>query len=161
MATHVKLASPWVQYYREIEALFGDDPDIKVLFDEDDLVVRLSVNDHDKADALTQLLPASKEFGNVTLYISVIPNNEVAAPSKISLLKRAFHGNPAFCYTASAEGLYSSPIHYVVFANQVVQYFNDDLGDINGFCSTLYQDIAKDVLGESEGVHYCTNTPAE
>ena len=161
MATHVKLASPWVQYYREIEALFGDDPDIKVLFDEDDLVVRLLVNDHDKADALTQLLPASKEFGNVTLYISVIPNNEVAAPSKISLLKRAFHGNPAFRYAASAEGLYTNPIHYVVFANKVVQYFNDDLGDVNGLCSTLYQEIAKDILGESDGVHYCTDTPAE
>ena len=25
----------------------------------------------------------------------------------------------------------------------------------------LYQDIAKDILGETDGVHYCTDTPAE
>ena len=161
MAKHATLAAPWFQYFRKIEALFGDDPDIDVLFDDDDLVIRLMVKDQDKADALTQLLPMEKDFGNVKVYISVIPANVEATPSKISLLKKAFHGNPAFRYAATAEGLYTNPIHYVVFANKVVQYYNDDLGDVNGLCSTLYQDIAKDVLGETDGVHYCTDTPAE
>ena len=158
---NVKLSAPWVQYFRELEALFGEDPDIKVVYDEDDLVVRLLVEDGAKAEALTQLLPAEKEFGNVVLHVSVIPANKTMTPSKISLIKTAFHGNPAFRYTASAEGLYTNPIHYVVFANKVVQYYNDDMGDINGNCSTLYQEIAKDVLGEGEGVHYCTDMPTE
>ena len=50
-----------------------------------------------------------------------------------------------------------NPITYVVFVNEVVQYFNDDLGDVYGQCSTLYQEIAKDVFGETEGVFFCTD----
>lgn len=159
MTNHVKLSAPWTTFYREVEALFGEDPDIKIVFDENDLVIRLLVEDPDKADALTQLLPTEKNFGNVTVSLSVIPANKDVAPSKISLIKRAFHGNPAYHYSASAEGIFSNPIHYVVFANKVVQFFNDDLGDVNGNCSTLYQEIAKDVLGEGEGICYCTDTP--
>ena len=30
--------------------------------------------------------------------------------------------------------------------------------DINGNCSTLYQEIAKDVFGEDEGICFCTDT---
>ena len=159
MAEHVKLSSPWVKYYREVDALFGCDPQIKVVFDDDDLVLRLLVDDADKADALTALLPTEKVFGNVVLQIAVIPANVEKTPSKLSLIKRAFRDNPAYSYSASAEGLYTNPIHYVVFANEVVQYYNDDLGDVNGNCSTLYQEIAKDVLGEGDGIHYCTDLP--
>lgn len=159
MANNFKLSSPWTAYYRKMDALFGSDPDIKVVFDEQECNLHLLVENPDKADALTQLLPAEKTFGNVTMKISVIPANLDRAPSKVSLIKTAFQGNPAFSYAASAEGLFSSPIHYVVFANKVVQYFNDDLGDVNGNCSTLYQELAKEILGESEGIHYCTDLP--
>lgn len=157
---NVKLSAPWMNFYREVVALFGDDPEIKIVFDEDDLVIRLLVEDAIKADALAQLLPAEKEFGNVVVKISVIPANQMQ-PSKISLIKTAFHGNPAFSYAASAEGIFTNPIHYVVFANKVVQYFNDDLGDVNGNRSTLYQDIAADVIGSGEGICYCTDVPRD
>ncbi len=33
----------------------------------------------------------------------------------------------------------------------------NQLDDINGYKSTLYQDIAKDMLGEKDGVFYCTH----
>ena len=33
---------------------------------------------------------------------------------------------------------------------------NDDLSDAHGICSTLYQDLAKEVFGESEGIFFCT-----
>ena len=48
---------------------------------------------------------------------------------------------------------------YIVFKNKVVQYFNDDLKDVNGFCSTLYQKIAKDIFAENgcETACYCTD----
>ena len=47
---------------------------------------------------------------------------------------------------------------YVVFKKEVVQYFNDSLGDIHGVCSTLMQDIAKDIFEDTEGVYFCTDT---
>lgn len=161
MANQLKLSAPWIKYYREIQALFGDDPEIKIVFDEDDLVLRLLVDNPDKADALSQLLPSEKDFGSIKMFISVVPSNFNLTPTKVSLIKRAFRDNPVYSFTASAEGVFTNPIHYVVFANKVVQYFNDDLGDVNGNCSTLYQEIAKDVLGESEGVHYCTDVITE
>ena len=47
--------------------------------------------------------------------------------------------------------------HYAVFQSKVVQFFNDDMSDINGNCTTLYQEIAKDVFsGRAEGVFFCT-----
>ena len=30
MAKEFKISPPWVKYYREIEALFGEDPDINI-----------------------------------------------------------------------------------------------------------------------------------
>lgn len=159
MANNFKLSAPWASYYRKVQALFGDDPEIKIVFDEDALTLHLLVDNPDKAEALTQLLPTEKTFGAVTLKIAVIPANVAAVPSKVSLLKTAFMGNPALSFIASASDIFTNPIHYVVFANKVVQYFNDDLGDVNGNCSTLYQEIAKDILGDGDGIHYCTDTP--
>jgi len=94
----------------------------------------------------------------VTVTVTVVPANKESA-SKIQLFRTAFEGNEAFSYTATAEGIYTNPISYVVFENEVVQYWNDDLSDINGLCSTLYQDIAANVFENHEGIYFCTDLP--
>lgn len=152
------LSSPWVNFYRELEALFAKDPEVKVVYDEEKNDVKLYVDNLAKADALAQLLPVERTFGNITITVTVIPANKEGA-SKIQLFRTAFEGNGAFNYTASAEGIFTNPIHYVVFANEVVQYFNDDLSDAHGVRSTLYQDIAEDVFENHESVYFCTNIP--
>lgn len=153
----LKLSSPWVTYYNEIKALFGEDPDIRVEYDEDENEVKLFVEDQEKADALSQLLPPAKAFGNVVMKITVIPANRLKESQSV-LFEKAFKGNPAFSYMASAESIYCNPITYVVFKNKVVQFWNDNLGDINGNMSTLYQNIASDILGETTNVFFCTDT---
>ena len=153
----MKLSSPWVNFYRELDALFLQDPEVRVMYDEEANEVKLYVENARKADALTQLLPAEKTFGNVTLKITVIPANE-ANISKADLLAEAFDGNPALSYIQHVDAVIGS-FDYAVFQNVVVQYFNDDLSDINGLKSTLYQDIAKDVFGEDAGVFFCTEAP--
>lgn len=152
------LSSPWVNFYKELEALFAKDPEVKVVYDEEKNDVKLYVDNLAKADALAQLLPVERTFGNITITVTVIPANKEGA-SKIQLFRTAFEGNGAFNYTASAEGIFTNPIHYVVFANEVVQYFNDDLSDAHGVRSTLYQDIAEDVFENHESVYFCTNVP--
>ena len=152
------LSSPWVNFYRELEALFAKDPEVKVVYDEEKNDVKLYVDNLAKADALAQLLPVERTFGNITITVTVIPANKEGA-SKIQLFRTAFEGNGAFNYTASAEGIFTNPIHYVVFANEVVQYFNDDLSDAHGVRSTLYQDIAEDIFENHESVYFCTNVP--
>lgn len=152
----IGISSPWVCYYRELVALFGNDPDITISYDEDDLVVRLYVDGQEKADALSQLLPDKVGFGNVSLTISVIPSNKEIR--RIDLLNKAFSGNPAFEFSKSVEGALSNPIHYFVFKNEVVQYFADNLHDIYGNRNTLYEDIAREILGETDGVCFCTQS---
>lgn len=151
----LKLSSPWVTYYRELKALFGDDPDITMTLDEDNCAVKIFINNEKKAEALQILLPSIIKFGNVTLTVDVIPAN-TKVMSKVELFRTAFEGNPAFRYCATLEDVLVNPITYFVFKNKVVQYYNDDLGDVNGNKSTLYQEIAKNIFGDIPGIFYCT-----
>lgn len=170
MAT--KLSPPWIKLYREIQAMFKDDPQVKVLQDEYD--VKVYVANAVKAAALVCLLKEDYNFGNVESHVIVIPPNDeseedkktMADPlffEKRSMFEYALQGNPAMSYILDASTLFGT-ILYVVFANKVVQFFNDDLGDVNGYCSTLYQEIAKDIfkrdMNEYGGaVYFCTDVP--
>lgn len=153
----MKLSSPWVEFYRELEALFAEDDEVKVVYDEENNEVKLYVENVRKADALTQLLPTEKTFGNVTLKVTVIPANN-AEVSKADLIAEAFEGNPALSYVQHVDAVIGA-FDYAVFKNKVVQFFDDNLSDINGNKSTLYENIAKDVFGENVGVFFCTEAP--
>lgn len=157
-----KLSAPWVTFYRELEALFKEDEQIKVVLDEDaeSPVIKIYVDNNEKQAALSQILPTEKVFGSVTVRVNIIPANG-SWQHIINLFYKAFEGNPALSFIETVDGVFSNPIHYVVFKNKVVQYFNDNLGDIYGNCSTLYQDIAKDVFGDVDGVCFCTDKEKE
>ena len=126
------------------------------------------MNSHEKAEALTQILPCEKYFGTIHLTITVIPSNKALYRRKEvqnekmtlgDLFYTVFDDNPIVSYIHSVKGIFSSDMTYIVFTNQVVQYFNDNLGDINGLCSTLYQEIAKEIFEEKEGIFFCTDLP--
>ena len=160
-----KLSPPWVLFKNEIQALFGQDPDIEIEHIDDDYnhVIKLLVKDNDKASALNELLPVSKTFGNVEVEIEVCPTNEkdVIASTfdwdRATLYKAAFHNNPVFAFVHVVEGIFASNFTYVVFKNRVVQFFNDNLQDVYGNISTLYQEIAKDVFYNEDRVFFCTD----
>ena len=154
----VKLSAPWFTYIREVEALFGEDPEITISYIEDPLTMKLYVDNATKADALAQLLPDEKVFGETVLTIIVIPSNDLST-SKAALFEAAFEGNPIFSDMIDVEGVYTNPIHYCVFAKEVVQFWNDSLADPHGNVSTLYQDIADDVFEDIDtgGVIFCTD----
>ncbi len=169
-----KLTSPWVEYYYKLKTLFEDDPNIMVFYDEDNNVVKLYVESPPKYEALEQLLPKEQVFGNAKLTVEVVPANghdtsEAALYWKsysmcakpIELFERIFNGNPALSYTKTISGIFTNEVSYVVFRNKVVQYYNDSLADIHGKRSTLYQEIAKEVFGNIDGVFFCTAEPDE
>lgn len=150
------LSSPWVIFYKEMSKMFEMDSEVKLEYDEDNYEIKLFVENTDKANALMQLLPEEKEFGNVTVKITVIPANKENMTYE-ELYKAAFKNNPVVSYITRGGGDYITQNEtYVVFEAEVVQYFNDDLGDINRIKSTLYQDIAPDIFEHKTGVHYCT-----
>lgn len=159
----VGVSAPWITLYKKIYVLFKNDPEVEVIFEDNGSAtkrIKLYVDNVEKAEALEKLLPASRVYGNITVYVTVIPPN-VLNNSMLSVFETAFKGNPALAYVHTSEGgekgLFA--MNYVVFQNKVVQFFNDELSDVNGMCSTLYQDIAKELFDARENVFFCTDVP--
>ncbi len=156
------LSPPWAIFYREIQALFGEDPDVHVVYDEENEVVKIYVEDPEKADVLSQLLPTKKMFGRVGLDIQVIPadgkkrSTDVPENVDATMFEKAFKGNPALSYAKTFPNLFGHVVTYVVFQPDVVQFYTDDISDINGLRSTLYEDVARDVF-EGIPVNFCTD----
>lgn len=156
MGKTMKLATPWSTYFSEIKALFAKDPTVRVEYVDDPLAVKIYSDDPEKADALTKILPAEKKFGNETMKVIVIPANEDAESTE-SLFRKAFKGNPAFKDVVTVTGEFVFNATYVMFAGDVVQFYNDELNDLNGMKTMLYQDVARDVFDGSElAAFYCT-----
>ena len=152
----MKLSPPWFIYVNKLQALFKSDKDITFNFDEENYALKIYVADEEKAEALTKLLPMQKEFGNVVVNISIIPPNEVGG-NLVDVFRKAFKNNPDVVDIFTAEGIFSNPINYVIFKKEVVQFFNDDLGDAHGVRSTLSEELAREVFGTPDGIYFCTD----
>ena len=162
----LKILPPWSIAIHKIEALFDGDPQIacNTNYDGPQPSIVLACNNGDKVTALQKILPEEIKIGNVTLRVTVdgVPSNR-AFTSKKELFEVAFEKNPAFAYAVCPvdEGYNWFTLTYVVFKNTVVQVFADNLNDCHGVISTLYEDIAREILiGEgADGV--CFNTDVE
>lgn len=153
----IKLSPPWITFVSELEQMFKYDGEVHIVYDDEMQEVKVYVDSAPKAAALAELLPDKKEFGNVCLLVTVVPANGTATVNKDKLFQTAFAGNGAFSFVKTVRGIFTNDLNYVVFRNRVVQYWNDDLGDIYGQTSTLYQEIAKHLFGEKEGICFCTD----
>ena len=147
----LKILPPWTITIRKFEALFDGDPQIACNcdFNGSHPAIVLSCNNGDKVAALQQILPEEVDFGNIKMKIMVdgTPSN-IAFTSKVDLFDTAFKGNPAYAYSiCPAEECYMwIGTTYVVFKNCVVQFAADNLNDCHGILSTLYQNIAEELL---------------
>lgn len=160
----LKILPPWTIVIRKLEALFDGDPQIAFNcdFSGSHPAVIIACNNGDKVTALQKILPSEINFGNVTLeiFIDGVPSNR-AFTSKTDLFDTAFSGNPVYAYSVCPceEGYEWISTTYVVFKNYVVQFAADNINDCHGIISTLYQDIADELLrGEAtDGVFYNTD----
>jgi len=153
-----EISAPWVTFFNEITQLFKNDPEVKVSYDNDSKEIKINVTNYEKTQALKKILPSTKKFGNVCVRI-VISYVERKLITAKDIFDAAFKGNPAFKYTFVFD-TDTNPITYVVFAKEVVQYWNDDMSDPHGITSTLYQNIAKNVF-EYDGVIYSTDSDSK
>lgn len=69
MEENLTLVSPWVIFYKEIEAMFQRDPEVRVTFDNDNRVIKLLVESGDKAEALSKILEKIVEWTNAAYNI--------------------------------------------------------------------------------------------
>ena len=111
----------------------------------------------EKAYALMQLLPAVRSFGSIAVRIRVIPADE-KAESDYNLLLKAFKDNPVFVKAIKEE---MTDYNYILFKKEVVGFFNDELGDPDGFRFTLFQDIAGNVFVNAHDVFFSTDHEEE
>lgn len=155
----VELAAPWTTLFNEYKAFFAEDHCVDVKFKEAEghKAIVLYVSGDKKAEALKKLLPGYVTFGYIMVYIEVRPENK-KSEDFTEILTDAFSGNDAVAEILSVEhNAFRS--RYVVFKKKVVQFYNDDLSDVNGNCSTLYQEIAKDIFSTNRiGLKFCTSS---
>ena len=155
MSNSVTLSSPWVDEARKIYMIFREDTDVTIVYDETNgPEVKLYVSGQDKADSIQKILPTEKTFGNVTLKITVIPNN--SDDTIIDIFKKAFANNPIVDEIIIDDNPSAFCANHVVFRNEVVQYFNDNLNDAYGLQSILFEDLARDVFVNTDGVFFNT-----
>ena len=154
----LNMSAPWYVYYNELCALFKEDSEVHIVYDEMDQIINIYVENQAKADAMDEVLPKVIPFGSVDLEINVVPANKLnTRKSKGDTFKDLFYENPICNDVITVEGVFTNPLTYVIFRKEVVQYYNDDLGDAHGVCSTLYQDIAKRVLKDQDSIYFCTD----
>lgn len=155
----LKLSAPWHTYYKELCELFKFDEDVRIVYDTDEQIISIHVENAAKADAMAEVLPLEKQFGEITVKINIIPANKTGLrKTRGTVYEDLFYKNPIVDDIVTIEGVMTNPITYIIFKKEVVQYYNDSLADAHGMCSTLYQDIAKRVLDAGEGIFFCTNT---
>ena len=157
----LKLSPPWSIFYDEISAMFKFDPDVKVVMDEDHYTIYVFVNNPKKSAAIREILEQERKFGRIKLSVQVpLPDGAEGFKFEdgVELYKAAFENNPRLSYVQPKTSIFDTSF-YVVFKNEVVQYFNDDISDINGQCSTLAECVARDIFVGDEMPNFCTDFP--
>lgn len=151
----IKLSPPWNEYVSKIKILFEKDSEIKIKYDQDAVVLSLFVDSTDKVNALGHLLPTEIDFGGQKLGIKIVPaNNEKGVQQYI---KDLFKGNPIVNRIEDITGPISNQMTFVEFRKQIVQYYNDNIGDLHGNRTTVLEEVAREVLGNKDGVFFCTD----
>lgn len=160
----LNLSPPWVVYYRKLSAFFKEDPEVKIVYDDIEQEVKLYVSNAEKAVALENLLPSEQVFGNVTLYITVVPANKTCFDSvkagystNSNDIVRICFNNKAVVGVKVVDGIMTNRMTFVIFKKEVVQWFSDSIDDWHGLTSTLYQELAKEIFGNIDGVFFCTD----
>lgn len=162
MAVSLGLRAPWMIFVEEVKALFGEDRDIAIEYDDASKRLTLRVSTMMKADAMSRLMETEYHFGTVSVRVFVVPANTAGNTlpkdaSSADVLSAAFDGNPVVTQVrAVSKGLFRD-LCYCVFRKEVVQIPADNIGDINGNESTLFEDIATEVFTKTCGVYFCTS----
>ena len=158
VSSDFSLSSPWALYAKKLETFFAEDPDISVEYDDKKSsdVVTIRVDNQDKYYALTQLLKTEIAFGKDTFKIDICPAN-FKTTDKLSLFKMAFKDNPVVKSISSGQSVdFYNVFYYILFRNEVVKYWSDNLGDPNGNSFTLFENLADEIFKDHPGILFTT-----
>ena len=156
---NTRLVPPWNEYVIKIKALFEMDHEIQIRYDQDDVILYLFVDNSDKYEALINLLPEEVDFGGQKLTIKIIPAN--GEKNVRQYMKTLFKENPVVHKIEDVAGPLSNPMTFIEFNKQIVQYYNDNIGDLHGNRTTVLEEIAREVFENKDGVFFCTDNGNE
>ena len=162
---NTRLTPPWYIYQKQVKALFEHDPQIIVgeIYQQEngkDYAFDIEVRSHEKFLALDRMLIRFRLFGNVALTINLFDEENADGGAPIDICRALFDGNPIVESIEDIVDLAGTHHGFVVFAPKVVQYYADDLRDINGNETTLAQEIAREMFKDMDGVNFCTGQEA-
>lgn len=160
MAKKAGIQAPWVTTYKKICALFENDMDLHISDINEATpgicTIVISSQNNAKLESIKKILKNHFEFGNVTMDIEFIPEND---DDKItdSDFRNAFNCNENLAEVRNIELPDGSVKTYVVFEKEVVQFYNDDLTDLYGNYNGLMEDIARELFNDVDpSISYCT-----
>jgi hypothetical protein len=158
---NARLSPPMWTVHRQISALFGKDVEINIKEPvETDAGVDfiIIVSNNAKAQAIKALLKNSFDCGvHVNVYVyGADENTEVKASDigDIKTVENAFAGNPIFFGIKDVSSA-GRTMAYCIFKKEVIQFWNDDLSDFYGNCSTLPHFLAIELFNDTI-VSFCT-----
>lgn len=168
----LNITCPWVTLYDQINAMFASDPSVRVVLLDSEKTIYVYAESAAKSSAINKLLKHDYNFGGVEVKVIVLPPNPKKTPNAEPFLLKdakqvvetAFKDNSALSRAVWSALPITQDALYVAFANRVVQFFNDDLSDINGNCSTLYHCIAHDIFNTEvcgSPMFFCTDKPKQ
>lgn len=174
----VKLSPPWESHMQMLKAFFKGDDRIEVVIGTQEgtqkgtVVGQIRVADADCFIALGQALRQTVKFGNVTLYVVIVPANEeveakigkkLKAGKKLlplAALKEALKKNPAFSKLKMSR-LGDRSICFCVFKPAIIQWYNDNLGNPWKITSCMHECQAENVFADEIGALWCTEPVRE
>lgn len=158
-----KLSSPWEEVHHALEAFFEKDDTVVVDAEiSANYTLGISCYSEKKYNALKKVLRQEYKFGNVVLRIFLYllsdkRTNTTTFSTKdpAKNIEAALSGNELFDHIESRI-IMGSKLSYCLFKKEVVQFYNDDLTDLNGLESTLAENIAE-IIFDVDDVYFCTD----
>lgn len=160
----LRLEAPWYSFQKKVEALFKDDPDILVgeLIETDDefgfdYVMNIEVLNHKKFEALDRVVAPYKIFGDIIVKIVLFDEENHGVNPGLQLYETIFEGNSILEDVRNITDQAGVTHGYVRFKPEVIQFFDDNIGDYDGNWSGLAESIARELFeNDTTGMHFCT-----
>ena len=153
------ISAPWIEYLHKVNAAFGCDPGITVDAGDADasggfLTIELLCKSFSKCEALKKVLANPGEIGGVRIDMKVTYTG-TEHDKEVELYKTALQGNPLFNSIWETEDPRFHCTHsFVLFNNEIVQFFNDDISDYYGCTNMVPEDLFREVLAPTAEVKF-------
>jgi hypothetical protein len=165
------LSAPWYTLQRQINATIGDSPYVKVGEVQgagNRLAIKLKCKDARIAQGLAFTLKPQFSFGGVLVDIIVrgpdgVPVRPPAIPAQTSVtdtrryLRMALWGNRNIVSITTGSSWMAGPLVLVETRARVVQFWNDDLSDPNGYVHEVAAEAFDGLLADGLKLQFFTS----